>query len=278
VQNRFLKLLVTQLKNQDPLNPLDNAAVTTQISQINTVTGIEKLNATLETLLNTYNEGQAMQAAGLIGKSVMVAGSKLALADGEAIGGVNLAGAADSVKLTILDAAGKVVQSQALGAREAGSFAFEWDGKTDAGSIAPAGNYTFKVDAVRGGEKVAAEALQIGTVSALVKGKAAFSLNSAGREEWILTRLNRFFRSEEQDEFPTGFEWSGCVVRSAGCDRQQCGERQHGRFQEWERTFLGSLRRVPGYCWRFAGGYWRGRRGDPATVYPGQRDDHQQPP
>jgi flagellar basal-body rod modification protein FlgD len=180
VQNRFLKLLVTQLKNQDPLNPLDNAAVTTQISQINTVTGIEKLNATLETLLNTYNEGQAMQAAGLIGKSVMVAGSKLALADGEAIGGVNLAGAADSVKLTILDAAGKVVQSQALGAREAGSFAFDWDGKTDTGSIAPAGNYTFKVDAVRGGEKVAAEALQIGTVSALVKGKTGFQLELGG--------------------------------------------------------------------------------------------------
>jgi len=180
VQNRFLKLLVTQLKNQDPLNPLDNAAVTTQISQINTVTGIEKLNATLETLLNTYNEGQAMQAAGLIGKSVMVAGSKLALADGEAIGGVNLAGAADSVKLTILDAAGKVVQSQALGAREAGSFAFNWDGKTDTGSIAPAGNYSFKVDAVRGGEKVAAEALQIGTVSALVRGKSGFQLELGG--------------------------------------------------------------------------------------------------
>jgi flagellar basal-body rod modification protein FlgD len=51
VQNRFLKLLITQLKNQDPLNPLDNAAVTTQISQISTVSGIEKLNATLETLL-----------------------------------------------------------------------------------------------------------------------------------------------------------------------------------------------------------------------------------
>jgi flagellar basal-body rod modification protein FlgD len=76
VQNRFLKLLVTQLQNQDPLNPLDNAAVTTQLSQINTVTGIERLNATLETLLNTFNDGQAMQAAALIGKSVLVAGSR----------------------------------------------------------------------------------------------------------------------------------------------------------------------------------------------------------
>jgi flagellar basal-body rod modification protein FlgD len=107
VQNRFLKLLVTQLQNQDPLNPLDNAAVTTQISQINTVTGIERLNATLETLLNTFNDGQAMQAAALIGKSVLVAGSGLSLANGQAGGGVNLAGPADSVTLKILDAAGK---------------------------------------------------------------------------------------------------------------------------------------------------------------------------
>jgi flagellar basal-body rod modification protein FlgD len=93
VQNRFLKLLVTQLKNQDPLNPLDNAAVTSQISQINTVTGIERLNTTLETLLSTFNEGQAVQAAGLIGKNVLVGGSGLALVNGQANGGVNLADA-----------------------------------------------------------------------------------------------------------------------------------------------------------------------------------------
>jgi flagellar basal-body rod modification protein FlgD len=134
VQNRFLKLLVTQLKNQDPLNPLDNAAVTTQISQISTVTGIENLNATMQTLLSNFNDGQSMQAAGLLGKSVLVPGSRLALGDGEAGGGANLAGPADKVTLSILDAAGKVVQSQNLGAREAGSFSFTWDGKTDAGS------------------------------------------------------------------------------------------------------------------------------------------------
>ena len=180
VQNRFLKLLTTQLQNQDPLNPLDNAAVTSQISQISTVTGIEKLNTTLETLLGTYSDSQAMQAASLIGKSVLVAGSGLSLADGEAGGGVNLAGPADRVTLTILDAAGKTVQSQSLGAREAGNFSFAWDGKTASGVAAPAGNYRFTVDAVRGGEKVSAETLQIGTVSALVKDKGTFQLELGG--------------------------------------------------------------------------------------------------
>jgi flagellar basal-body rod modification protein FlgD len=193
VQNRFLKLLITQLKNQDPLNPLDNAAVTTQISQISTVSGIEKLNATLETLLTTYNDGQAMQAAGLIGKSVLAAGSGLTLVDGEALGGARLAGPADKVTLSILDAAGKVVQSQNLGAREAGSFSFAWDGKTDAGSDAPAGNYRFTVNAVRGNEKVAAETMQLGMVSALVRDKGAFQLEIAGLGRVAFDKVEQIF-------------------------------------------------------------------------------------
>jgi len=177
VQNRFLKLLVTQLQNQDPLNPLDNAAVTTQISQINTVTGIERLNATLDNLLATFADGQAMQAANLIGKNVLVAGSALRLHDGAAHGGVRLEGAADKVTLSIVDAAGRVVQSQNLGAHQAGLVSFVWDGKTDAGTAVPDGKYSFAVSALRGNEKVNAEALQVGTVSALVRDKNQFLLD-----------------------------------------------------------------------------------------------------
>ncbi len=193
VQNRFLKLLVTQLKNQDPLNPLDNAAVTTQISQISTVTGIENLNATMQTLLSNFNDGQSMQAAGLLGKRVLVPGSRLALSDGEAGGGANLAGPADKVTLSILDAAGKVVQSRNLGAREAGSFSFTWDGQTDAGTAAPPGNYSFSITAVRGSESVAAETMQLGTVSALVRDKGAFQLELAGLGRVDFNKVQQIF-------------------------------------------------------------------------------------
>ena len=178
--DRFLKLLVTQLKNQDPLNPLDNAAVTTQMSQINTVTGIEKLNATLANLLSSYHDSEAMQAAALIGKNALVSGSTLSLNGGTAYGGVNLSGPADNVTVTILDAAGKVVQSQSLGARAAGSFSFAWDGTTDVGGSAAPGNYRFAVSAVRGTEKVAADTLQIGKVAALVRGTDGFQLDLDG--------------------------------------------------------------------------------------------------
>lgn len=175
-QNRFLTLLVTQLKNQDPLNPLDNAAVTSQLAQLNTVSGIEKLNTTLAALLGSFEETQAMQGTGMIGKNVLVPGSRLVLSNGQALGGVRLDSAADSVTVTVFDATGTRVQRQKLGAHEAGNFRFVWDGKTDAGGSAAAGKYRFTVDAERGGDKVGAAALQLGTVSALVRDQSGFQL------------------------------------------------------------------------------------------------------
>ena len=176
-QDRFLKLLVTQLKNQDPLNPMDNAQMTTQLAQINTVSGIEKLNTTLGTLLDSFSSSQAIQSAGMIGKDVLVAGSQLSLAKGLGFGGVKLAGAADQVTVNILDSSGKVVQTENLGAHDAGTFDFSWDGKTDAGATAPDGTYKFSVTATQAGNKVVADTLQIGTVSALVRANSGFLLD-----------------------------------------------------------------------------------------------------
>ncbi|MCM8596238.1 flagellar hook assembly protein FlgD [Accumulibacter sp.] len=177
VQDRFLKLLVTQLKNQDPLNPLDNAAVTSQLSQISTVAGVEKLNTTLETLLNSYHDDQAAQAAALIGRQVLVPGSHLTLSRGTALAGVSLGEAADSVAIQIVDPSGRVVQSRTLGPCNAGSFSFIWDGMTDSGSAAPPGTYSFAVAALRDGQRVDAQTLQPGTVGGVVRSKGGFELD-----------------------------------------------------------------------------------------------------
>lgn len=176
-QDRFLKLLVTQLKNQDPLNPMDNAQMTSQLAQMSTVSGIEKLNTTLNSLVDSVGSSQSMQAAEMIGNRVLVSGSQLSLTKGAAYGGINLTAAADQVKLNILDAAGQVIQTQELGARDAGVFNFVWDGMNDAGSQMADGIYRFSVDAKQGGNKVAADPLQIGTVSALVRSKNGFLLD-----------------------------------------------------------------------------------------------------
>ena len=89
-QDRFLKLLVTQMRNQDPLNPLDNAQVTTQLAQISTVTGVEKLNSTLQGLSSALMASQSLQSAALIGRDVMASGNVLSLNAGNATGGVDL--------------------------------------------------------------------------------------------------------------------------------------------------------------------------------------------
>jgi len=177
IQDRFLTLLVAQLKNQDPLNPLDNAQVTTQLSQISTVTGLEKLNASLSGLSEMYNAGQAMQAAGMLGKLVLVSGNGLTLSEGVGVAGIDLAASAGNVTVSVQDATGKTVYTEDLGAHKAGSTAFVWDGSTDSGEKAANGNYTFTVTANSNGTEVTVKPLQAGTVSAVVRGSNGFTLD-----------------------------------------------------------------------------------------------------
>lgn len=177
MQDRFLTLLTTQIKNQDPLNPLDNAQVTSQLAQINTVNGIEKLNASISKLLNSYGDSQAMQAADMIGKSVLVAGSELDLQGGLGIGGLKLDTPADSVIVKIFDAAGHQVDAQNLGARAAGTFSFGWDGKLENGTTAPSGAYHVTVEATQGSTKLKPTVLQLGTVNAVTRGSNGFVLD-----------------------------------------------------------------------------------------------------
>lgn len=177
LENRFLTLLTTQLKNQDPLNPMENAEVTSQLAQINTVNGIEKLNATMGQLLSAYSSMQTMQAASVIGKYVLTAGSGMQLYEGAAVAGVTLEGDADKVMVTIKDADGKVVQTADLGAHAAGTFSFVWDGKNDAGETMADGAYTFSIEAKKGGEEVKATQLQLGMVNAVTMKGNGFVLD-----------------------------------------------------------------------------------------------------
>src|SRR6476661_5249698 len=84
-QDKFMTLLITQMKNQDPMNPLDNAQITSQLAQLSTVTGVNKLNTTLESLKASYQSSEALQAANMIGHGVLVPGGKVQLIDGKAI-------------------------------------------------------------------------------------------------------------------------------------------------------------------------------------------------
>ena len=169
IQNRFLTLLVAQLENQDPLNPLENTEITNQLAQMSTVGGIEQLNSTLNGLVSSLADSQAVQASAMIGKTVMVPGSSLSLYEGGAFGGVNLPSEAEKVTINIYDASNNLVRTQTLGPAEAGNLLFTWDGETNSGEAAPDGNYTFKVTASNGEASVTAQAMQLGMVSALTR-------------------------------------------------------------------------------------------------------------
>ena len=176
-QDRFLKLLVTQLKNQDPLNPMDNAQITSQMAQISTVSGIDKLNATLQSMAASFNSAQSLQATSMIGHNVLAPGSVILLQGGLAVGGVELAAAADAVTVSIRDASGQLLHKVNLGAQDAGLLSFQWDGATDSGANAAAGKYSFVVEATSGGKKIGATALAVGQVASVTTGKTGVTLN-----------------------------------------------------------------------------------------------------
>jgi flagellar basal-body rod modification protein FlgD len=176
--DKFMTLLVTQLKNQDPMNPLDNAQLTSQLAQLSTVTGVNKLNTTLESLKASYQSSENVQAAGMINHGVLSAGKNVGLSEGKAILGIDLATPADTVDIVIKTAAGKEVASIQMKDQPAGTQPITWDGKLEDGTTLPNGNYVFSVEARAGGAVLKdATALQFGVVASVSTGAGGVKLN-----------------------------------------------------------------------------------------------------
>lgn len=166
-QDRFLKLLVTQIQNQDPLNPMDNAQVTSQLAQLSTVSGIDKLNASVTAMSANFLSAQNLQAANMIGHGVIAPGNTIGLHDGKAIFGIELPQNADGAELTIKDSSGFTVRKMSLGVLPSGINTMTWDGKTDSGAAAANGAYSFSVNATSGDKKLDVTSLSFGIVSSI---------------------------------------------------------------------------------------------------------------
>ncbi|KAF1044612.1 flagellar hook assembly protein FlgD [Xylophilus sp.] len=183
-QDRFLKLLVAQLANQDPMNPMDNAQMTSQIAQINTVTSIQQLNATVKGLAEQFSTLQVMQGSALVGRTVLTEGNTLAIdADTrQANGSFELAGDATDVTVQVLTPGGQTVDTIKLGAQAGGRHDFTWDASSYAGSGTP----TFTVVAKAGTESVASTAYTRDKVVSVGADSGALKLNleKAGSVEY----------------------------------------------------------------------------------------------
>jgi flagellar basal-body rod modification protein FlgD len=144
----FMKLLIAQLKNQDPNDPVDTKEMVTQLSQLTSVEQLVQMGTKLDTLTAATNSSAANSSAALIGKSVTGVADTIHLgATGGAETAVKLSQDAAKAKVSVVNEAGRVVRTFDLDKMNAGNQPIKWDGKTDGGERAASGKYTFQVDA-----------------------------------------------------------------------------------------------------------------------------------
>ena len=144
----FMRLLVTQIRNQDPMKPMDTQAMMQQLTQLSSVERLVAIDGRLQSLQVASAAVANTQATDLVGRVVEADTSHLDLGDlGSASGAYSLDAPAQNVQVTVRDAQGRVVQTLPLGANGAGPHVFTWDGNDDNGQRAAAGRYTITVQA-----------------------------------------------------------------------------------------------------------------------------------
>ena len=147
-QNEFLKLMTTQLANQDPFQPMENGEFMGQIAQFGTVNGVNELLTSFQDLATNLQSSQALQASNLIGRQVLVEHDQGYLPEtGSLLGAVELDSSASDVAVNVYDAIGEVIGRVELGAQPQGLVEFAWDGTTFSGQRADSGRYRIEVEA-----------------------------------------------------------------------------------------------------------------------------------
>ncbi|MDH5483903.1 MAG: flagellar hook assembly protein FlgD [Gammaproteobacteria bacterium] len=170
-QDAFLKLMTTQLSNQDPFEPMDNGDFLAQMAQFGTVNGVNELVESFDDLTTSFQTAQAVQASSLIGRNVLVEHDQAYLpADSDLVGAVNIESSADAVTLNIYDAADSLIGRVELGQQPKGLMQFNWDGTNLAGQRTSAGRYRIEVEASYDGKAEALTTMVSANVSSLTLG------------------------------------------------------------------------------------------------------------
>lgn len=184
-QSDFLTLMTAQLKNQDPFNPVDNTQMIAQMAQMSSVSGIAEMNTTLSAIATKLGATSSADALAYVGKTVLTAGdTAYPRTSGGIAGAVELAGDATDVNVSITDANGQVLKNIELGKQSAGTVAYDWDGKDDAGQAIGGGPYTVTVSASNAGATVGATGLVWAPVESV-------SLPAGGDPTLVVTGLGQ---------------------------------------------------------------------------------------
>ncbi len=191
-KDAFLKLLTTQLKNQDPTNPQDNSAFVAQLAQFSSLESMQNLTSTVDSIAANYQSSQALQASSLVGRSVIVSASSTVVDTAKGMTGtVVVPSSSSATSIKISDAQGNLVKTIDLGTQPAGKPSFSWDGKDEAGQVVAAGNYNFVATGSLGGTPTALATSLPATVSSVTTGikGAEMTLNLAGGQSIALSKV-----------------------------------------------------------------------------------------
>jgi len=193
-QDDFLTLMITQFQNQDPFEPMDNGEFLGQLAQFGTVNGIEQLNSAFAGLQNSIQSDQALQAANLVGHSVL-AGTEIGYLDdgGRVAGAVDLRTSVSNVEVEITDVNGQLVRRLELGERPPGLARFEWDGSDLNGDRVDPGHYRVTTRTIRGGYIESAETLMESSIESVSLGGPGqgLTLNVLGGDTLSLGQVRR---------------------------------------------------------------------------------------
>jgi len=173
-QEDFLKLMVAQLKNQDPMKPMENGEFIGQMAQFSSVQGLQDMKKSLEDMSSAMISNQALQATSLVGRRVLLATNKGILPDGKnpmIEGAVKLDTSVTNMRMEIYDQAGQLVKLRPMGMHAPGLVKFAWDGRDMSGNQLPPGNYRVMVGANVDGTEQTLETLLVAPVESVTLGR-----------------------------------------------------------------------------------------------------------
>jgi len=191
-QDDFLKLMITQFQNQDPFKPMENGEFLGQLAQFSTVNGIDSLNGAFAGLAGSIQDEQALQAANLVGRSVLaVTDIGYLPQDGLVNGAVEIDGPVSNVQVEITNASGEIVQLLNLGEQPAGLAQFSWDGLDATGERAASDHYRITARVVRGNNVESAPTLIQSDIESVTLGQfgSGMTLNLFGGDALSLRQV-----------------------------------------------------------------------------------------
>jgi len=176
-QAEFLELMTTQLRFQDPLEPMENGDFLAQMAQFGTVSGVNELNDAFDSMSAAFQSNQALQASTLVGRKVLVPANQANLTEVNGMqAAINLNQPANNVIVNITDSTGQLVYRQELGLQQAGLTDFNWNGQLADGSQAAPGLYQFSAEVHRGNDVSSGETLSVVDVESVTLGQAGQDL------------------------------------------------------------------------------------------------------